>query len=59
MKIADTSFKEKLQNYIKKETLAQVFSCEFCEIFTYNYFIEHVRTTASVFLKRKMDFVNS
>ena len=36
-----------------------MFSCEFCEVFTYTYFIEHVRTTASVFLKRKMDFVNS
>ena len=27
----------------KKETLAQVFSCEFCEIFIDNFFIEHLR----------------
>ena len=26
-------FKVKACNFIKKETLAQVFSCEFCEIF--------------------------
>ena len=36
-------------NFIKKETLAQVYSCEFCEIFKNNYFIEHVRTTAFAF----------
>ena len=29
--------------FIKKETLAQVFSCEFCEIFE-----EHLQTTASI-----------
>ena len=27
--------------FIKKETLAQVFSCEFCEISKNNFFIEH------------------
>ena len=27
---------------IKKETLAQVFSCEFCEIFKNTIFIEHL-----------------
>ena len=32
---------------IKKETLAQVFSCEFCEIFKNTIFIEHLQTTAS------------
>ena len=26
----------------KKETLAQVFSCEFCEISKNNFFIEHL-----------------
>ena len=30
-------------NFIKKETLAQVFSCEFCEIFKSTFFIEHLR----------------
>ena len=39
------SFLQKLQdstcNFIKKETLAEVFSCEFCEIFKNIFFIEH------------------
>ena len=35
-------------NFIKKETLAQVFSCEFCEIFENNLFTEHLWTTASI-----------
>ena len=34
-------------NFIKKETLAQVFSCEFCEISKNNFSIEHLSTTAS------------
>ena len=43
---ARVSFLIKLQpeacNFIKKETLAQVFSCEFCEIFKNTIFIEHL-----------------
>ena len=35
-------------NFIKKETLAQVFSCEFCEIFKNTFFAEHLWMTASV-----------
>ena len=35
-------------NFIKKETLVQLFSCEFCEIFKNTFFTEHLRTTASV-----------
>ena len=31
-----------------KETLAQVFSCEFCEISKNIFFTEHLRPTASV-----------
>ena len=27
---------------MKKETLTQVLSCEFCEIFKNNFFIEHI-----------------
>ena len=34
-------------NFIKKETLTQVFSCEFCEISKNNFFPEHVWETAS------------
>ena len=30
-------------NFIKKETLAQVFSCEFCEIYETPFFIKHHR----------------
>ena len=37
----------KARNFIKKESLAQVFSCEFCEISKKTYFIEHLLTTAS------------
>ena len=32
-------------NFIKKETPAQVFSCEICKIFKNTYFKEHLRTT--------------
>ena len=34
---------------IKKASLAQVFSCEFCEDSKNTFFTEHLRTTASVF----------
>ena len=30
-------------NFILKKTLAQMFSCEFCEIFKNIFFIEHFR----------------
>ena len=33
--------------FIKKETLAQVFSCQFCEISKKTFFAEHLRKTAS------------
>ena len=35
-------------NFIKKETLAQVFSCEFYEISNSIFFAEHLWTTASI-----------
>ena len=34
-------------NFIKKENMAQVFSCEFCKIFKNTSFTEHFRATAS------------
>ena len=34
-------------NVIKKETLAQVFSCEFCETSKNTFFTEHLWATAS------------
>ena len=43
---ARASFLIKLQsetcNFIKKRTLAQVLSCEFCEIFKNTFFTEHL-----------------
>ena len=35
-------------NFIKKETLAQVFSCKFCEISESTFFTEQLWTTTSV-----------
>ena len=35
-------------NFIKKETLAQVLFCEFCEISQNTFFREHLWTTASL-----------
>ena len=34
-------------NFIKKETLKQVFSCEFCEISKNNFFTEYLWAIAS------------
>ena len=49
---AGVSFLIKLQaqasNFNKKDTLAQVFSCKFCEISKNTYFTKHLRTTASI-----------
>ena len=39
-------------NFIKEEALAQVFSCEFCEISKNIFFTEHLRATASVRFKK-------
>ena len=48
---ARVSFLIKLQaqayNFIKKETLVQVFSFEFCEISVNTFFKEHLWATAS------------
>ena len=38
----------KASNFIKKETLAQVFSCKLCEISKNTFFTEHLLATASV-----------
>ena len=34
-------------NFLRKETLAQVFPCEFCKIFKSNFFIDYLGATAS------------
>ena len=36
-------------NFIKIETLGQVFFCEFCKIFKNTFFIEHLRVTTSTY----------
>ena len=41
---------------MKKETVAQVFSCEFCEIFKNTYLKEHMRTAASIQGERNISF---
>ena len=46
-------------NFIKKETLAQVFSREFCEIFKNIFFTEHLRATAFVMINVNHDFKTS
>ena len=41
-------------NFIKKDTLAQVFSFEFLEIIKNTFFTEHLWTTASVSISSDM-----
>ena len=55
------SFLLKLQacNFIKKEVLAQVFSCEFCGIFKSTFFTENLWTTEKKEKKSKGVPVNS
>ena len=43
-----TSGRPKTCNFIKKETLTQVFSSEFCENSENTFFTEQLRSTASV-----------
>ena len=38
-----SSLPEVFCNFIKKETLVQLFSCEFCEVFKNIFFTEHLR----------------
>ena len=38
-------------NFVEKETLLQVFSCPFCEMFKNTFLAVHIWTTANVFLK--------
>ena len=43
-------------NFIKKETLAQVFFCEFFEISKNTSFTKHLRTTASRWKKEMQEY---
>ena len=42
------NFNPEASNFIKKETLAHVFSCEFCEISKNTSFTEHLWATVSI-----------
>ena len=44
-------------NFIKKDTLTQVFSCEFCEISKNAFSTEHLWTTASELTLEKGGYV--
>ena len=44
-------------NFIKKETLAQAFSCEFCEIFKNTFFYRTPLVAASVFTQPCLGFL--
>ena len=46
------------ENFIKKETLAQVFPCEFCEIFKNTFSAEYLQTTTSVSLRNQNSLKN-
>ena len=41
------NFRPLASNFIQKETLAQMFPCEFCEISKNTFFTEHLLATAS------------
>ena len=53
--VPESLFLIKLQaagcNFIEKETLAQVFSCEFCEISKNTFFAEHFRATTAAMIQ--------
>ena len=42
------SYRPQPCNFIEKESLAGVFSCEFCEISKSTYFTEHLWATALI-----------
>ena len=44
-----TNLNGRRKKLMKKETLAQVFSSEFCEILKKIFFTKHLRATTSVF----------
>ena len=50
LKTLQISQKSTCAGVLKKDSLAQVFSCEFSKIFKNTFFTEHVWTTASIFI---------
>ena len=45
--VPESLFNKIAGHYIKKETLAQMFSCVFCKILKNTFFTEHLQVTAS------------
>ena len=43
----DADIRTPVSNFIKNETLAQVFPCTFCKIIKNTYFAQHLRRAAS------------
>ena len=48
-------FRPEAYNFIKKETLVKVFSCEFCEISKNTFFTEHLRLTIPEVIRNLMN----
>ena len=48
-------FRPQACNFVKKQTLAEVFSCEFCEISKNTFFTEHLCATASKYMINNHD----
>ena len=51
-------FRPEAYNFIKKETLVQVFSCEFCEISKNTFFTEHLRVTIPEVIRNLMNQIS-
>ena len=52
-----TLLKRRLCNFIKKETMAQLFSCEFCEISKYDFFYRTPPMNASEIFQCKRNYM--
>ena len=57
MKKVFLEISQQVCNFIKKETLAQVFSCEFCEISKNTFFTEHLRLLLAETIVSHEEFV--
>ena len=56
--LCQSLFQASACSFVKKEALAKVFSREFCEVFKKVFLTEHLRRTASVYLKSFFIHVN-
>ena len=56
LKLSQNSQEAEACNFIKKETLAQVFSCDFCEISKNTFFTDHLRRLLLKMIKNLWKF---